>query len=513
MKLARSQNAMRNLRIGFISKIVNLLFPFLVRAVFIRTLGAEYLGVNSLFSSVLSVLSLAELGFGSAVVFNMYKAIAEDDGDTINALLYFYRKVYRYVGAVILGIGLLLIPFLSYLTKSTYPSDINPTVVYLVFLFNTVLSYFLFAYLGSLMSAFQRNDVGIRISMVMNIIMHTVQIVLLLTVHNYYAYLSIMPVFTILANIRTAVIAKRMFPQYRPFGKLEPSVLASIKEKVSGLMISKVCMVSRNAFDSIFISIYLGLVDTTRYNNYYFVMNSVIGIMSIATSAVLAGAGNSVAMESQQKNHQDMMRMNFIYMWISGWCTVCMLCLYQQFIMMWAGRDMLLPMSSVILICLYFYTLKLGDIRSIYVDAAGIWWQLRFRALAEAVLNILLNWLLGKYYGINGIIAATLISLFLINYCYGSRLVYRYYFTKHKVSEYFLFHGKCTAITVPVCAITYFLCALLPMTFPAFALRALICLIVPNVLYLLVYRRTAVYQDVMPWFLSRIGIKNMTIMK
>ena len=110
MKLARSQNAVRNMRMGLISKIVNMLLPFLVRAVFIRTLGAEYLGVNGLFSSVLSVLSLAELGFGSAIVFNMYKAIAEDDENTINALLYFYRKVYRCVGAIILGLGLLLIP-------------------------------------------------------------------------------------------------------------------------------------------------------------------------------------------------------------------------------------------------------------------------------------------------------------------------------------------------------------------------------------------------------------------
>ena len=106
MKLARSQNAVRNMRMGLISKIVNMLLPFLVRAVFIRTLGAEYLGVNGLFSSVLSVLSLAELGFGSAIVFNMYKAIAEDDEAAINALLYFYRKVYRCVGAIILGLGL-----------------------------------------------------------------------------------------------------------------------------------------------------------------------------------------------------------------------------------------------------------------------------------------------------------------------------------------------------------------------------------------------------------------------
>lgn len=169
MKLARSHNAVRNMRAGVISKIVNILFPFLVRAVFIRTLGAEYLGVNSLFTSVLSVLSLTELGFGSAVVFSMYRAIAEDNHQMINELLLFYRNVYRWVGCIILGIGLLLIPFLPYLTKGSYPSDINPLIVYLVFLINTVLSYFMFAYLNSLMEAFQRTDVSTKIAMFMNI--------------------------------------------------------------------------------------------------------------------------------------------------------------------------------------------------------------------------------------------------------------------------------------------------------------------------------------------------------
>lgn len=279
---------MRNMCAGFVNKIVSLLCPFVVRTVFIHTLGVEYLGVNSLFASVLSVLSLTELGFGSAIVFNMYKAIAEDDTDTINALLFFYRKVYRWVGTAILGIGLLLIPVLPHLTKGTYPSDINPLLVYLVFLFNSAIIYFLFAYLNSLLQAFQRTDVFTIVGMYMNIVMYALQIILLLTVKNYYAYLMIMPAFTILTNIRTAIIAKKMFPQYRPFGRLSAEIKADIKEKVSGLMIQKLCAVSRNAFDSIFISMFLGLTQIAIYNNYYFIMSSVTGFMSILTSAMIA---------------------------------------------------------------------------------------------------------------------------------------------------------------------------------------------------------------------------------
>ena len=507
MKLARSHNAVRNMRVGLVSKIINLLCPFVVRTVFIHTLGAEYLGVNSLFTSVLSVLSLTELGFSSAVVFNMYKAIADDDDDTINALLFFYRKVYRYVGLIILGIGLALIPFLPYLAKSSYPSDINPVVVYLVFLLNTVLSYFMFAYLSSLMNAFQRTDVNTRVTMVMNIIMNGIQIAVLLTVKNYYAYLAVMPVFTVLSNIRTAVIAKRMYPQYHPFGKLSEAVKADIKEKVSGLMIQKVCNVSRNAFDSIFVSAFLGFVETSIYNNYFLVMNSLIGVLAIATNAVLAGAGNSVALETQGKNHQDMMRMNFVYMWISGWCTVCLLCLYQSFMAMWAGADLTFPMSSVILFCVYFYTLKMGDIRGMYVEAAGLWWQNRYRALAESIANIVLNYLLGKYFGVNGIIAATLISLFFINFCYGSQLIYKYYFTEQKMSGYFLFHARCAAVTASICGVTFLLCSRLPESLSFFFVKMVICTILPNGLYLLLYRNTKMYRESIPWLLQRLRIK------
>lgn len=241
-----------------ISKIVTILGPFAIRTIFIRVLGAEYLGLNSLFSSILTVLNLTELGFSSAIVFSLYKPIAEDDSETIEAILLYYRKVYACIGAIILAIGLLLIPFLPNLISGSYPEDINLVLVYVVYLLNTVISYFLFAYLQALISAFQREDLISRVNIVISIVMYIAQAIVLLTVKNYYAYLFIMPAFTVINNLRTAFIAKRYFPQYKPKGKLAPEIKKDIKVKVSGLMITKVCNVSRNAFDSIFISMFFG---------------------------------------------------------------------------------------------------------------------------------------------------------------------------------------------------------------------------------------------------------------
>ena len=507
MILERSHNTVRIMRAGIVSKIANLVFPFLSRAVFVRTLGAEYFGVNSLFTSILSVLSLTELGFGSAVVFSMYKAIADDDEQLINALLFFYRKVYRYIGTIILSIGLMLIPFLPHLTKGTYPADINPLVVYLVFLLNTVASYFLFAYLNSLLFAFQRTDINTMIVMIMNIGANIVQIVLLLTTNNYYFYLIILPVFTVLTNICTALVVKKVFPQYRPYGEIDSATKAEIKEKVNGLMVEKLCGTSRNSFDSIFISLFLGLTEIAKYNNYLYIIGSVAGVMGIASSAVLAGAGNSVATETQSKNYRDMMRINFIYMWASGWCSICLICLYQPFIKIWVGDKMLLPMSSVVLLCIYFYILKMGDIRYVYACACGLWWQNRYLSLAEAGTNIILNYLLGKNFGINGIIGATLISLFFFNFCCSSQIVYRYYFTDQKVHSYFSFHAKCVAITTLVCGANWLLCSIIPDTLAGFVGKTCVCCFVPNILYFLIYRKTKKYKEAMPWVLRRVGLK------
>ena len=505
MKLDRSHNAIRNAGYGMINRTVTILFPFFVRTIFIKELGAEYLGLNSLFTSILTVLNLTELGFSSAIVYSMYKPIAEDDSDTINALLNFYRHVYMVIGIIILAVGAVLIPFLPKLVHGSYPSDINLTVVYLVYLINTSISYFLFAYLSSLITAFQREDVISKVNLIVSLFMYSLQIAVLISVKNYYVYILIMPLFTIINNIRTAIIAKKMFPQYRPIGTLKKEIKSDIKQKVSGLMIGKICNVSRNAFDSIFISMFLGLAETAMYNNYYFIMNAIVSFMVVITTAVNAGAGNSVSMESVEKNYRDMNRMNFIYMWISGWFTACLLCLYQPFMQIWVGEKLMFPFSIVVLICIYFYVLKMGDIRSIYVQAKGIWWENRFRAIAESIANLVLNYVLGKRFGVYGIIIATLISLFAINFCYGSQIIFKYYFVKQRVSEYYKINLFYAFATLSVCVLTFAFCRVIPNgNIGMFVLKMLICTVIPNVVFYLLYHRTRIYAEAVPWVLSKI---------
>ena len=514
MKIERTRNAKRNVLFGLIYKVINILLPFIVRTAMMYTLGMEYLGLSSLFTSILTVLNLTELGVGSAIVYHMYKAIAEDDEETICALLNFYKKVYRVIGIIVLAVGLILIPFLPHLIKGGYPSDINLSVLYILYLVDTVSSYLLFAYYNSLLNAFQRNDITSNIASVVSIVRYVSQALILLAFRNYELFILVLPVMTIVSNIITAIAAKRMYPQYTCRGQISKDLRTDITVKVKGMIISKVQAVTRNSFDSIFISAFLGLGLNAIYGNYYYIMESVIGVLFIFTSSITSGVGNSVAMESVEKNYADMNKINFVYMWISGWCTICMLCLYQPFMLIWAGREKMFPVPVMLLFCIYFYSLKIGDIRFVYFDVNGLWWENRYKAIAEAVSNIVLNYILGKYFGVYGILTATIITILVINFGYGSQIVFQHYFGLDKLPEYFRKNLVYLCMTLISGGVTYVCCSFLPEgNIIAFAGKMCICVILPNIIYFALYFRNKDFKIAIPWIIRIMGLNRIGIIR
>ena len=500
MKLNRTQNAKRNIAFGLVNKNVTLLFPFIIRMVMIRTIGAEYLGLGSLFQSILQVLNITELGFSSAVVYSMYKPIAEEDTEVLCAILNFYRKIYFAIGLIIALSVFFLLPFLPKLIKGAYPADINIYVLYVIYLLATVVSYLLFAYKNSLINAYQRSDVISNINTAVHLITYTAQLLLIIITKNYYFYAVMLVIAAVLQNICTEIFSRKLFPEIFCKGKISGEIKEEIKVKVKGLLINKLCQTSRNSFDSIFVSAFLGLTQTAIYNNYYYIMNAVVAIIGVIAPSILAGIGNSIVTETQQKNYADMKKINFIYMWISGWCTVCLLCLYQPFIEFAFGKDMLFPFGVVILFCTYFYVLKMGDIRSVYSEARGLWWENRYRAIAEAVANIVLNVVLGKLFGIYGIVSATLISLFFINFVWGSSIIYKHYFTKIRIYEYYLLHLLYSLVTVVACCVCWFVCSIIPFAgVGGLFARLALCTVIPNTMFLLCYCRMPMFKTAKEW--------------
>ncbi len=489
-------NAKRNMVFGVINRVISVSCPFITKTVIQYTLGEHYLGLSSLFSAILSVLSMAELGFSAAIVYSMYKPVAEGDIKLVNSLLNFYRKVYACVGMVILGLGFCVLPFLPYLIKGEYPADINLMVLYLIYLGNAVLSYFMFAYMSSLIVVYQRDDVNSRTNVLMTLLLTTAQIFVLVRFRDYLLFSFLMPVFTVLNNIRIAHIVKKMFPQYYCEGIIPKIILIDLKKQVAGTLIQKICAVARNSFDSICISAFIGLTMTAKYNNYFSIIAAVTSFMQIFQSSITGGVGNHVVLKSKDENYQELKEIDFVYMWVSGWCTICLLCLSQPFMRFWMGDGMMLPNQALILFCIYFYVLKIGDMRSIYSNVRGLWWQHRWRSVFEAIGNIMLNFILARYFGIYGIILATILTLLLINTIWGVQITFKYYFGLKHIMGYFKYQMAYAVVTIVLCFITWNICQMLPARglISTLVVRILICVSVPNLCYILIYRHLPYFQ-------------------
>ena len=496
MKIDRISNTTRNIKWGIVEKVLALIIPFVTRTILLKYLGAEYLGLNSLFSSVLQVLNLADFGIGTAIVYSMYKPIAENDKETICSLLKLYERLFKIIGMIILALGLCMMPFLGSFIHGNIPNDVNIRLVFGIYLANTVISYFLFAYKRSILTAFHRNDIITRISIILLICQSALQIGILCLITNYYYYLLTLPLITIANNFITAYVTKKHFPDYISYGKVSIEMKNSIKKQVGGLFINKLCEISRNSLDSIFISMFVGLKQVAMYSNYFYILNGIHMVKGVINTSMLAGVGNSIVCESEKKNYVDFRKFNFLYMWISGWCCCCMMCLYQHFMRLWVGDELVLPFYTMLMFCIYLFAISLTDIKNVYMNAAGLWWQDRRRTIVEFVLNVVLNYSFGRMWGIVGILLATIITVIAVNVFYGALILFKNYFKEESVMAFYKDCGFYLCITAFVAFCTYIICELLPgMGVFWFITKLLICLILPNALYYLCYRKTRVFCD------------------
>ena len=489
MQLNRTKNTIRNTAWGICQKTVNILGPFVVRTILIFRLSSEYAGLNSLFTSILSILSLSELGFSNAIVYSMYKPVAQDDKDKICAYLNIYRRAYRYIGLVILSIGLLITPFIRFMIKGNVPADINLYILYLMYLFNTVISYFLFAYKTSLLSVYQREDVVSRNTIISNLLLYMLQIVALIAFGSYYMYTLLIPVATVVLNLINSREVDRLFPDYKPYGTITSEEKKELKKNLAGIMIWKVGGASRNALDSVVISIYIGLTTVAIYDNYMYVIGGVIAFLGVIVNSMTAGIGNKIENASVEANYTDFKKFQFMYLWIASWCAVCMLCLYQPFMRLWMGEKLMLPTYMVPLFVYYFWMMKQGDINSAYYQAAGLWWYGKWRSVFEAVINLSLNLILGYFFGVMGILLATIIAYLAVN-VYGSSIIYTQYFKNHSFWGFWKENIKFLSVTILSGWISYIICSyiksiLISQLLIQLICNLVVCIVIPNIFFFL----------------------------
>lgn len=485
MRLNKTKNAKNNLKWGLIYRLSGILIPFVCKAGIIRVFGINYLGLNHLFASILNALNLAELGFGSTVVFFMYEAIANEDTVRMRALLAYFRKVYRIIGISLIVIGIALIPFLRNLIKKDIPADVNIYILYLISLASTVLSYLLYGFENSILTAHQRSSVIYIIKACVLLAESILQILAIFVFKNYYVYLFISVVSVAATNLFVHRNVRKYYPNYFPEGDITASERKQIGEKIKGLFYYKLGGVIVSSADSIIISAFLGLNEAGTYSNYYYVITLLNGLFTVYYASFRAGLGNSVVMDSVQKNYSYFKRLQFLQNWVVCWCTVCLLCMYQDFISIYAGENHVLSYGIVICLAALFFIWKIQDVVTVYKEACGFWTEDKYRPIIGALINFTLNIITVQFWGLYGVVLSTVVVMATLDMAWAPRVLFKRYFHV-ELREYYqlIMHGilNVAFMFIP----TYLIVQQITISshWKRLAIIAAVCLFVPNTIFI-----------------------------
>lgn len=421
----RIKNSLKNIYTGLIGQSIILITGFIVRTFFIRKLGNTYLGVSGLFTNILTILSFAELGIGQAIIYSLYKPIANDDTKKIQALMNLYKKTYKALFFIVLILGLCLLPFLNIFIK-----DINSIpyirIIYIMYILDSSFSY-LFAYKTSFLVATQKNYIVNKTNSIVSILVAAFQIITLIFFENYFVYLGIQISSKLLQNMYIANKANKIYPFLKEKNdlKVEDRELAKIKKNVSALILYKIGTLSLNSTDNIIMSAYVGLSTVGIYSNYNLIVTSVTGFLSTIFNNLTASIGNLNASEDNDKKYFMFKVINLATFWLYGVVTVCIFVLINPFIgVCWIGKDYLLDPSVVFIISLNVYIAGMLYAPFNYRQTMGLFVQGKFRPIISAIENIILSIILVKYMGISGVFWGTAITRLTTNAWFDPYLIY-----------------------------------------------------------------------------------------
>ncbi len=482
---SRTKNSLLNIMSGFAGQVLTIILRFVCRTVFIQTLGVAYLGINGLFSDVLSMLSLAELGFDTAISYRLYKPIVEENYKKIRALLVFFRLAYRIIGVVILCSGLLFIPFLRYLIKdydSLKDIGINAVLIFILFLVQNVSTYLFFAYKSIVFKANQKLYVLDVVGYVITLTSSLFQIVTLLIFENFTVYLIVMLFFAILQNLINARLATHYYPQYFDYKneKLDKKERKELFKDCTALFVYKINNIVMKATDNIVLSAFVGLTIVGLYSNYLVLFTAVSGVLHITFRAVKASMGNLFASDDIEKKYFFFEVMNLITILLYGTAAICVAVVSNEFIICWIGEQYTIPQPLPLLIGieLLFTGLKLNLAQIRHVS--GIFKQMWFRPVIGSLINVVSSVVLVQFWSISGVIVGTLLAAIFANFVVDPVVIHKYSFNRYKaVSYYYCKNMKYIIILGLFGFASYYLCSLIIFenSLLSFFVHLIICLL------------------------------------
>ena len=496
--MARTQNSIRNVLSAMIGQLGGILVNLLARVFFLHYLNQTYLGLNGLFTNVLTMLSLVELGVGPAMAYSLYKPLADHDVERLKSHMDFYKKAYVTIGLAIAALGLAFLPFYTVFMDEV-PDIPHLNTIYLLFVANTVVSYF-YSYKRSLIICDQKKYIETAVHYGAYFLLNVVQIIFLARTKNYVVFLMLQVLSTWLENFILARKADKLYPflrekNVRPMDKTDSQV---IFRNVAAMSMHKVGAVVVNSTDNILISKLIGLASAGLYSNYYTIIHPLQTITNQIFESIVASVGNLTAtvkdgnVEHLMETFYDVF---FFAFWIFTFCSICLLNLLHPFIeFMWLrNRGWLLDNATLYVLVLNFYLYGMRRPVLTFRDATGAFWNDRFKPIFESIINLVASILLAKPFGIAGIFLGTLVSTVTTSLWVEPMVLYHNVFYAH-MRKYFARFFSYTAVGLVICVITTWLCSHVGYSLISILPRALICLTVPNLLLLVVFYRTKEFQ-------------------
>ena len=506
LPMSRTANVTKNLTVGVISKVFLLGATFVVRTLFIRILGAEYTGISSLYSNILSLLNLAELGFGSVLTYELYKPLKDNDEETVAALVALFKKIYTAIIAVVLTFGLLLIPFLKYIVKS----DLNQSellIYYVLYLMDSVASYFV-AYRTMVIEADQKLYVTNLAEIIAKFAMYICQSIYLVLTRDFLGYLIIQVAFTMLKNVALHIVSLRMYPYLsRKNTACKTNIdTGRIYKNVKAMCVTKISGVILNQTDSIIISILLGTIYVGYYSNYYMLIIYLNSIYSIIVTSMEASVGNLNAEGNQEKSYSIYKRIDFLLSSINVFCVAEFICIVQDFITVWIGEEYIQGWPLIIALMVTFYLQQSMNTVLIYRQTMGLFEAVKKAYPIMAMLNILLSILLGKIMGVAGVALATGMSKLLTVFWYEGKIVFQK--MGQSMWQYLFGQVKRIFFLVITVAVAFRLSLMISMcTITGIILKGIMTGLVVLVCLFVAYHRTAEWKWAVNYAFQRIRRK------
>lgn len=491
--MTRTQASLKNLISAFIGQAMGILISFIARRAFLICLDEQYLGISGLFSNILTVLSLAELGVGSAMTFALYKPLAENDIPLIKSLMGFYKRAYNAIGTAVLLLAVLFVPVYPWFMDEV-PHIPHLTAIYLLYAANTGVSYF-FTYKRTLIICDQKRYVATVYRYSFYLALNIAQIAVLYAARDYLLFTAVQLLFTVLENIAVSRAADKMYPylKEKDVSPLPEVLLGDIKKNIKAMLMHKIGGIVVLSTDNILISKLVGIASTGIYSNYYLITSALEKIIGQVFTSMSAGVGNlNAENEDKSKLMTSFYRVFFMNFWIMGFSFVCLVCLFNPFICLWLKTDSLIfGMDTVVLISAVFFLTGMRKTVLTFREAAGAFYYDRYKPIAESVINIIASILLARVMGVSGIFLGTVISTLTVCIWVEPYVLFRHVF-KSSPKKYFRRLLLYTAVTGAVCGVTYLVCGLIAIASPlwSFAARTLVSILLPNIIFLALFGRS-----------------------